>query len=259
MKKCFIISPIGAEGTDVRKNADSTMKYIIEPVCQEKDYEAVRADKISSNGIITQEIIQHLLSDELAIADLTGKNPNVFYELAIRHTMNLPTIQITRDDLGTIPFDVSSVRTIGYGLNVDEADKAREELRNTIDNINAGKAGSNPVNDIIRLLNLNMPNADVDSNSTMSELLVKVNGLPERLDQLENNIGIRFAQMFTAFAETLQTPTPISSEEQVRQKMLEMFISNILNDPQKGLSQIKTMIAAQELLEKKGLIKKGDN
>ena len=109
MKKCFIISPIGEEGSDVRKNADDVLHYVIEPVCASKGYEAIRADKISDTGMITQSIIEHILQDDIAIIDITGRNANVFYDLAIRHSYGLPAIQITRDDTSTIPFDVHNV------------------------------------------------------------------------------------------------------------------------------------------------------
>lgn len=260
MKKCFIISPIGAAGSDIRKKADATMKYIIEPACEKKGYKAIRADKISSNGIITQEIIQNLLTAELAIADLTDRNPNVFYELAIRHTMNLPTIQITRDDLSSIPFDVNSVRTIKYGLEVDEADNAKESLIEFIENIESMGTGSNPVNEIIKLLNISLPTSNNDSNNIMSDLLLKVNSIPEKLDQLENNIGIRFSQMLTAFAQSFNAGTTVvPTEEQVKQKFLESFLNNIMNDPQKGISQMKNMLDAQKFFEENGLIKRGDD
>ena len=116
-KKCFIICPIGEEGSEIRKGADDSLKYIIEPACANKGYRVVRADKISDSGMITQSIIENILTAELSIVDLTGRNPNVFYELAIRHSHGLPTILITRDDLSSLPFDIHNVRTIQYGFD----------------------------------------------------------------------------------------------------------------------------------------------
>ena len=48
MKKCFVISPIGAEGSEIRKNADETLEFVITPACDSRDYEVIRAD----NGVI---------------------------------------------------------------------------------------------------------------------------------------------------------------------------------------------------------------
>jgi hypothetical protein len=82
-KKCFVISPIGDENSDTRKRSDQIFTYVIEKAVSGFGYTLLRADKISRPGIITSQIIEHILEDELV--DLTGRNPNVFYELALRH------------------------------------------------------------------------------------------------------------------------------------------------------------------------------
>ena len=86
-KICFVIAPIDAEGSETRRRSDQVLNHIISPAAEECGYETIRADNISEPGIITSQIIQHLLEDSLVIADLTGRNPNVFYELAIRHAI----------------------------------------------------------------------------------------------------------------------------------------------------------------------------
>jgi phage gp29-like protein len=77
-KLCFVIAPIGEEGSDVRRRSDQVLKHVIAPAAKECGYETIRADKISEPGMITSQVIQHLLEDALVIADLTGRNPNVF-------------------------------------------------------------------------------------------------------------------------------------------------------------------------------------
>ena len=62
-------------------------------------------------GMITSQVIQHVIGAPLVIADLTERNPNVFYELAIRHAIRKPIIQIIRKG-ENIPFDVAGARTI---------------------------------------------------------------------------------------------------------------------------------------------------
>jgi hypothetical protein len=57
-KKCFVISPIGHEGTDVRKHADQVLNYIIKPVTEGKhSYKTTKADDIPHPGLITPQII----------------------------------------------------------------------------------------------------------------------------------------------------------------------------------------------------------
>jgi len=86
-KSCFVIAPIGQEESETRNRSDLVLKHIIKPAAEECGYKAVRADEISEPGIITTQVIQRLIDDDLVIADLTERNPNVFYELAIRHAI----------------------------------------------------------------------------------------------------------------------------------------------------------------------------
>ena len=115
-KSCFIISPIGEPDTPERKRNDDVRDYIIKESMSAIGYEAVRADEIDQAGAITSQITQHLFEDDLVIADLTGHNPNVFYELAVRHATRKPFVQIIQKDM-SIPFDVQGMRLIFYDLS----------------------------------------------------------------------------------------------------------------------------------------------
>lgn len=131
-KVAFVISPIGDQDSPERKRADQILKHVIEPTVKEFKYKTVRADKISKPGIITNQIIDHIMNDELVIADLTGHNPNVFYELAVRHVIQKPIIQIIQKG-EKIPFDVSTQRTIEIDhKDLDSAEEARNELQKQI-------------------------------------------------------------------------------------------------------------------------------
>jgi hypothetical protein len=110
-KICFYISPIGGEGTEHRQHADLFLGSIVEPALEEFGLCVVRADKIGKPGMITAQIIEHVLKSKLVIADLSYHNPNVFYELCLRHVCRLPTVQIIRK-ADKIPFDLDQFRTI---------------------------------------------------------------------------------------------------------------------------------------------------
>src|SRR3989339_2254786 len=93
-KSCFVIAPIGEPDSDTRKRSDQVLKHIIRPAVEACGYKAVRADEIDKPGIITSQVIQRVVDDPLVVADLTESNPNVFYELAIRHALRKPLIQL---------------------------------------------------------------------------------------------------------------------------------------------------------------------
>lgn len=107
----FYVSPIGSDGSDTRKHADLFASSIVEPALAQSKLRLVRADQIEHPGIITRQILEYIIHARLVIADLSFHNPNVFYELAIRHIMKKPTVQIMRRR-DTVPFDINQSRTI---------------------------------------------------------------------------------------------------------------------------------------------------
>jgi len=127
-KICFVIGPIGEEGTQTRRRADLVLKHIISPPVTECGYKPIRADRISEIGIITTQIIQHIAGDPMVVADLTERNPNVFYELALRHALQLPVIQIM-DKAQKRPFDVAAMRTIPFDhTDLESVEKTKKEI-----------------------------------------------------------------------------------------------------------------------------------
>jgi hypothetical protein len=112
--------------------SDQVLKHIIAPTAKECGYEPIRADQISEPGLITSQVIQHVVDDALVIADLTGWNPNVFYELAVRHAVKRPIVQII-NSTETIPFDVAASRTVQVDHHdLDSVARAREEIAKQI-------------------------------------------------------------------------------------------------------------------------------
>jgi hypothetical protein len=108
---CFYVSPIGHDGSEQRRHADLFMGTFIEPVVAEFGMKLIRADGISEAGLITSQIIEHLVRCKLVIADLSFHNPNVFYEVALRHAARKPIVQLIRKS-DPIPFDIQPFRTI---------------------------------------------------------------------------------------------------------------------------------------------------
>lgn len=131
-KICFVIGPIGAEGTEVRRRSDTMLRHVITPAAQEQGYSVVRADQIVVAGVITSQILKHVLEAPLAIADLSGLNPNVMYELGVRHAAKRPVIQVMAKGQ-PLPFDVANVRTLMIDLfDLDSVERGRRELARMI-------------------------------------------------------------------------------------------------------------------------------
>jgi hypothetical protein len=128
-KSCFVISQIGEVGSPERDRADKVLRHVITPAVMARGYgEPLRAERIAAPGVITSQIVEHVLESDLVVADLTGQNANVFYELALRHAVRKPVVQlIARGE--KIPFDVAPVRTIQLDhQDLDSAADARKAI-----------------------------------------------------------------------------------------------------------------------------------
>ena len=131
-KIAFVISPIGKPDSLERRRSNQILKYIIKPVVTELGYEAIRADDITSPGIITTQIVDHIIKDPLVIADLTDHNPNVMYELSLRHAIRKPVVQLICENQ-PLPFDISGNRTIKLDhKDLDSVEQAKADLKKFI-------------------------------------------------------------------------------------------------------------------------------
>lgn len=129
-KTCFVIGPIGAENSEIRRHADWLLEGIITPVVTEFGFRIVRADKIATPGMIDSQVINHVIDAELVVADLSNWNPNVFYELGLRHMAEGAVIHMIDRANEEIPFDVKPYRTILFGwASFNEFEQSKEDLR----------------------------------------------------------------------------------------------------------------------------------
>jgi hypothetical protein len=126
--ECFFIAPIGAEGSPQRRRSDGVLEFIVKRAAEEVGLRAVRADQIAEPGQITLQVIEHVLGARGAVVDLTDLNPNVFYELAVRHTARLPVALIAEKGC-SLPFDIAQMRTIFFDhTDLQSADECRRSI-----------------------------------------------------------------------------------------------------------------------------------
>jgi hypothetical protein len=127
-KTCFIIGPIGDPESETRKRSNKLLKHVIAKAVGVCGFKALRADQIAEPGIITTQVIEHVIDDPLVVADLTESNANVFYELALRHAARKPLVQLIRKG-DRIPFDVGHMRTIPFDLtDPDSVEQAVDQM-----------------------------------------------------------------------------------------------------------------------------------
>ncbi len=127
-KKCFVISPIGAEGSPEREKADTVLKYLIKKALL-PEFDVLRADDDTNPGAITPRIVQSILEADLVVADITGANANVFYELAIAHGYRKPTVHI-QESSERPPFDIKDMRILSYDTtHPGKLEQAKDSLK----------------------------------------------------------------------------------------------------------------------------------
>ncbi|MFE9422681.1 hypothetical protein ACFYNO_06950 [Kitasatospora sp. NPDC006697] len=140
IKTCFVIGPIGNEhapdeSPELRAYEDNLeiFEKVILPACAKYGIVPVRADGIADSGEITEQICRHVLHDDLVIADISGGNANVVYELGMRHLIGKPTIHI--GESGPLPFDLALIRTILFKRSRTGLIRARRDLESSLDGV----------------------------------------------------------------------------------------------------------------------------
>lgn len=183
---CFLIGPIGGDGTATRQHADWVLHGLVKPALEAEPffYKVMRADDDDRPGQITAQIIDRIVEAELVVADLTGMNPNVLYELAIRHMVSKPVIQLC-DSETTLPFDIQNERTIKFDISsIDSVNSTKERIKRHASEIEVNTfVVSNPVTAAKKIVEMN---TSPDSTEQMvATLLTSVTSMQRQIVKLE--------------------------------------------------------------------------
>ena len=136
---CFVIMPIGDAKGYEKGHFTRVYNSLLKPAIFKAGYHPERADEIQSTNLIALDIVERISRTPIAICDISSCNPNVFYELGIRHSSSLPVV-LVKDKKTNNPFDIKDIRYIEYSerLEYDDVIKKHEEIStvmiNTIEN-----------------------------------------------------------------------------------------------------------------------------
>ena len=122
---------------------DAVYAELIAPAIERAGLEPLRADEEQAGGIIHKPMFERLILCDYAVADVTGANANVFYELGLRHGIKpASTVLVFADNGGALPFDVAPLRALPYKLGVDGRPAAANENQQMLaDKLIAARAG----------------------------------------------------------------------------------------------------------------------
>ena len=131
---------------------DSVYNDFLKPVfenLEDAQYQVTRADDIGNQRSILNDIVVQIAQSDLVIADLTGCNPNVFYELGLAHALRRPVILLTQD-IEDVPFDLQPYRTLEYDTHFVKIQNARATLKDYAQKFARGEMQfGNPVIDYL--------------------------------------------------------------------------------------------------------------
>lgn len=223
---CFVASPIGSDGSETREQADNLLENVIEPALEPFNLTVERADDIQEQGDITSQIIERLINAEFVIADLTGSNANVFYELAIRHAAEKPYLQlISRND--ELPFDVQNTRTLPYDLNdVPFTNNAIREIREHIESqFEDDDPPESPVSIGMNLIQMRSTGERGDFE--LADILEMLSDIQSDISQMQNEVIL---QKSTLDGRTSEVEALQEARQQIlfEQRVLKSNIQDLL-------------------------------
>ncbi|WAC19106.1 hypothetical protein OVA24_17915 [Luteolibacter sp. SL250] len=155
---CFVIMPIADCDGYPKGHFQHVFDGIIKPACKKAGFNGFRADQVKQSNLIHLDILQRLLEAPMAVCDLSSRNPNVLFELALRQAFDKPVCLI--QEVGTAPiFDISPLRYIEYRREriYHEVLEDQTKIAESIEATHAEHAAGKGINSIVKLLALSKP------------------------------------------------------------------------------------------------------
>jgi hypothetical protein len=163
--KCFVVMPFGSkpfpDASGRLFDFDKVYRVVMQRAIKQAGLEPVRADEQKGSQIIHTDMFKALRDNAVVLADLSLGNPNVFYELGIRHVMSAKGTVLMCCVGSELPFDVKLSRVIfykydGQSLDWEEAERVTQELRFALEEAKRGIPDS-PVHALLEKV---LPEAD---------------------------------------------------------------------------------------------------
>lgn len=180
----FYYYPLGDDDSETRRKANGLIDSVIRPILKIEHYDVITPLEIDTPGSITNQVIKLLLESELVIANLTELNPNVMYELAVRHAKRLPVVCLVERHT-KLPFDIATERTLFYDNDMAGVESLKPQLLSTIRSAILDTELDNP---IYRVVKDTIMREVVRQDDAQSYVLSKLDEIYSQLNKLNNPI-----------------------------------------------------------------------
>lgn len=116
---CFVVMPFGQKPDQMGGVIDFDLVYrtLLSPAISDAGMSPLRVDEVHSGGFLFRDSLQQVMSAPFAVFDVTTSNPNVLYELGVRHAMRSNATLLIAAQGSRIPFDLLALRVVFYQLN----------------------------------------------------------------------------------------------------------------------------------------------
>lgn len=151
-KTCFVIMPFG-EKKDIDGqpiNFDVIYKDFIKDAVEGLDLKCIRCDEIAEAGWIHSKMFEYIFSADVAVVDITSLNPNVFYELGIRHALKKSVTILIRKAGTPTPFNIQGFQMLEYKPDdLQNLESGKQKIRDFIKNGIAGQVLDSPIYEVL--------------------------------------------------------------------------------------------------------------
>lgn len=183
-KRCYVIMPFSDTKSCTEKEWTEIFEHVIKPAVEESGlgYKCERSRAKREN--IIKGIINDLNTAQVVISDLTDYNPNVFYELGVRHTLQNRTILIAQDEK-FIPSDLMNYPTVFYECSPKGVDKFKKEIKEQLKEIETNpERADNPVADFLSNRNITLISSDKKAN--LAKLAALISELSYNIEAVDS-------------------------------------------------------------------------
>jgi hypothetical protein len=182
---CFVLMPFGVKaGSDGEEiDFDAIYEELMAPAVRDAGLSPLRADEELIGGLIHKPLYERLILVDYAIADLTTANPNVFYELGVRHAVRPHSTVLASAGTHRIPFDLAPDRVHPYSLDGRGALSALAKDRASLTKALRAARATTPDSPVFQLID-DFPQPDIDrlKTDTFRELAAYSSEIKERLE-----------------------------------------------------------------------------
>ena len=183
---CFVLKPIADSAGYEIGHFGRVYEHVLKPAILAAGYEPVRADDTVKTDYIVVGIIQKIVDSAMVLCDFSARNPNVMYELGIRHAFNKPVV-LVKDRKTEKIFDIQGLRYGEYDENLRVDTVGKDIAKITAAIIETAAGGAEGMNSIVQLAGIKT--AEVPATQTISAdtklILNAVDMLHTRLQVLE--------------------------------------------------------------------------